>query len=70
MWRHVVFWVGANFVGVTLEAFGDHMCNMPQFRRFEVRFVGSALFRLKVIALRVHTSELPAIWDHTVLPAT
>jgi len=38
MWHHIIFWVTANFVGVTLEALGDQLSNAPQLQQFEVNF--------------------------------
>ena len=36
MWHNIVFWVVANFIGVTLEAIGDQISSDPQFRQLEV----------------------------------
>jgi len=36
MWHNVIFWVAANFIGVSLEAFGDQLSSSQWLRRFEV----------------------------------
>jgi len=36
MWHNIVFWVAANFIGITLEAVGDQLSGTPELRQFEV----------------------------------
>jgi len=39
MWGYIVFWIVANFVGVTLEALANQLSNTPQVQQREVCFV-------------------------------
>jgi len=50
MWRNVVLWVSANFVGVTLEAFGDRMSGSPRLRRFEASSASARIVLLNYMS--------------------
>ena len=69
MWHNIVFWVAANFIGVTLEAIGDQLSSDPRFRQLEVNFARSSNLMLLNVGVvcpmyctyRVLESELESI---------